>query len=124
MSATISFILFAIIGLVFTLLGMFFVIRIGSSVKAGLSVRQQLAARIESLRMSKMLKALGLDSNQYLFGIHLATINNSMNNCEKCDSSEICDKKLQQKSIKPEDIDFCPNQACLTQYHQLKNCAS
>lgn len=116
----ISYTMIAILGLTFTLLGIFFVLVIAKNVKQGKKVREQLAQRIETLRMSKMLRALGLDFSEYLYKVPLSKINGSMNNCENCDAIGQCDNALQQEKIKPEEIDFCPNNECLGQYHELK----
>lgn len=75
----------------------------------GRLVRRKLAQRIESLRISKMLRALGLDPSQYLHTVPLHKINQSMNKCEHCQTTDQCDEKLKQGSIKADEIDFCPN---------------
>ncbi len=119
-----SYVIFTVLGLAFTLIGLFFILLIAKNVKQGKVVREQLAQRIESLRMSKMLKAMGLDFSKYLYDVPLSKINNSMNNCENCDSIKQCDEKLQQEVITPEEIDFCPNHECLGQFKELKKSES
>jgi hypothetical protein len=85
----------------------------------GKVVRQKIAQRVESLRMSKMLKALGLDFSQYLYTVPLHKINDSMNKCESCHTTDICDNKLQQGHIEPDQIDFCPNHECLGKFSEM-----
>ncbi len=116
----VSYILLVIIGLAFASLSIFFILLIAKNVRQGKVVRQKLALRVESLRMSKMLSALGLDFSKYLHEVPLNKINSSMSKCENCDSLEQCDEKLQQDIIKPEEIDFCPNHECLGQFTELK----
>ena len=104
----------------FIVLAVGFVLLISRNVKQGRVVRQRLAERIESLRMSKMLSALGIDFSSYLHQVPLNKINASMNKCDDCSTLDQCDDKLQQKTLQPEEIDFCPNQDCLTQFTELK----
>ena len=116
----ISYILLAIIAIAFTLLALFFVLLISRNVREGKVVREQLALRVENLRMSKMLRALGLDFSKYLYSVPLTKISHSMNNCDKCDATDQCDEKLKQPEIKPDEIDFCPNHECLGKFKELK----
>ena len=118
--AIVSYIILIIIALSFTLLSIFFVVLIINNVREGKKVREQLAVRAEPLRMSKMLRALGLDFSKYLYNVPLVKINNSMNNCESCKALDQCDKKLKQPEIKPEEIDFCPNQECLSKFKEIQ----
>ena len=115
-----SYIILIIIALAFTALALFFVLLISKNVREGKVMREQLEIRVESLRMSKMLRALGLDFSKYLYRVPLTKINHSMNNCETCDVTDQCDEKLKQPEIKPEEIDFCPNHECLGKFNEIK----
>lgn len=108
-----------IIAIAFMALSIAFLLLITKNMQQGRVVRQQLAKRVESLRMSKMLRALGIDFSSYLHTVPLTKINDSMNKCENCSTLDICDDRLQQDKISPEDIDFCPNQDCLSKFSEL-----
>ena len=115
-----SYIMLAIIAIAFTALALFFVLLISKNVSTGKAVREQLALRVESLRMSKMLRALGLDFNKYLYSVPIKNISDSMNNCEGCQVTDQCDDKLKQPEINPEEIEFCPNHECLGKFKEIK----
>ncbi len=119
--AIISYLLLAILGMAFTLLSLYFLLLITKNVKQGRVVRQKLAKRVESLRMTKMLRRLGLDFNQYLHTVPLNKVSDSMGKCESCPTTEICDEKLKQESLEIQDIDFCPNQKCLGKFSTQKD---
>lgn len=116
-----SIIIFSLIGLLIAGLGGFFVYLIRSNMRQGRTIRAQLAQRVESLRMSKMLGKLGLDFDSYLHRVPLHKINESMNKCETCTTTEQCDEKLQQDVISAKEIDFCPNHECLDIYHETES---
>ncbi len=118
--AIISYILLAILGIAFTIVGLYFLILITRNVKQGLVVRQELAKRVESLRMAKLLNRLGIDLNQYLHIVPLTKISESMGKCESCPTIDICDQKLKEDRLVIKDIDFCPNQQCLDELRKLK----
>lgn len=115
-----NYLILIILALAFLVVGVAFLLLITRNVKQGRVVRHQLAERVETLRMSKMLKALGIDFSSYLHKVPLSKINQSMNNCGNCSTLEQCDEKLQEPEIKPEEIDFCPNQECLTKFTELQ----
>lgn len=116
-----NYIIIALLGVAFVAVGVGFLLLITRNVKQGRAVRQQLAKRVESLRMSRMLKALGIDFSSYLHQVPVNKINESMNKCDTCPTIDQCDDKLQEKTLKPEEIDFCPNQDCLTKFSELQN---
>lgn len=115
-----NYIILILLAVAFAVVGLGFILLITRNVKQGRVIREQLAERIESLRMSKMLKALGIDFSTYLHQVPLNRINESMNKCDDCPTIDRCDEKLQQDTITPEEIDFCPNQECLTKFTELK----
>jgi len=116
-----NYILLIVIALALFVLSIAFVLLITRNVRQGLVVRQQLARRVETLRMSKMLRALGLDFSAYLHTMPISKISDSMSKCENCDTLGQCDEQLKQEEIKPEDIDFCPNQDCLSKFSELQD---
>lgn len=113
-------IILVLLAIAFAVLVIGFLMLITRNVIQGRVVRHKLAERVESLRMSKMLSALGIDFSSYLHQVPLNKINESMNKCDDCSTLDQCDDKLQQEIIEPEEIDFCPNQECLTKFTELK----
>ncbi len=114
-----SYFAFIVLGVVFLVLALFFVVLISRNMKQGKVVRQRLAQRVESLRMSKMLKALGLDLTQYLYTVPITKINDSMNKCEHCPTTDVCDDNLQKGHLETDEIDFCPNHECLGKFKNM-----
>ena len=114
-----SYLIFITIGITFLILAVFFVLLISKNMRQGMEVRRSIAARVESLRMSKMLRALGLDLSRYLYTVPLHKINDSMNKCEACQTTEVCDDKLQSGHIEPDQIGFCPNHECLGKFSEI-----
>ena len=115
-----NYLILILLAVAFVAVGIGFILLITRNVKQGRVIRHKLAERIESLRMAKMLKALGIDFSSYLHQVPLNKINESMNKCGDCSTIDQCDDKLQQESISPEEIDFCPNQECLTKFSELE----
>lgn len=116
----INYIVLAILGIALTVVSLYFLILIANNVRQGRVVRKLLAERVESLRMSKMLHALGLDFNKYLHSVPLCQINESIGKCETCSTTDECDQKLKVDKVGIKDIGFCPNQECLGQFHKLE----
>lgn len=104
----------------FIMLSLYFLLLITKNVKQGQVVRQKLAKRVETLRMTKMLSSLGLDFNQYLHSVPLSKVSESMGKCESCPTTEICDQKLKLDNLEIKDINFCPNQESLGQFSEQK----
>jgi len=83
------------------------------NVSAGKKYRQSLATRIDQLRLSKMLSALGIDVNRYLHTQSTVDIRKHMDRCSACDKTDTCDEQLAAGNIKATDIDFCNNEKSL-----------
>ncbi len=115
----VSFIILAFIAAIIAGLSVAFVWLISRNLRQGREVREQLAERVKGLRMIKMLSMLDLDFNRYLHRVPLHRINESMRNCETCPTTAQCDEVLQQETVTPQDIDFCPNQNCLGKFVEL-----
>ena len=120
----INFFLLALLALSVVLLSVFFVLLIQKNVRQGRVARQQLAQRVEGLRMSRMLKALGLDFDKYLHQVPTYRISQSMDKCESCPTTDQCDEKLKQDTIKADELGFCPNQDCLGKHVDLNQKAA
>jgi hypothetical protein len=116
-----SFFVFALFVMAIGTIAVAFMLLINKNLRQGLTIRERLAQRVDSLRMSKMLAALGINFDQYLHQVPLVKINESMNKCDNCETIGQCDDALKQPVIKPDQIDFCPNQVCLTRFSELQS---
>ena len=120
----ISMLVLGIMALAVGILSVGFVWLISRSISQGADVRVELAQRVESLRMSKMLKKFGLDFDHYLHQVPLSQIKKSMNNCENCTTTQQCDEALKQEVVDPQAIEFCPNHECLGRFSELNQKAT
>jgi len=118
--AVLSFIVITVFLVALITIGVMFTLLINKNLVQGQSIRQKLAQRVNGLRMSKMLSKLGIDFDQYLHQAPLHKINESMNKCDDCKTIGQCDEVLKQPEIKPQEIDFCPNQSCLSTFSELQ----
>ena len=83
------------------------------NVKAGMKYRKTLARKIDALRLSKMLTALGIDISVYLSTVPALDINSHMERCTACTNTEECDDKLLDGNIDTDGIGFCNNEKSL-----------
>lgn len=83
------------------------------NVKAGTKYRKVLAEKINTLRLSNMLAALGIDINVYLNTVPTVDINSQMERCTACTNTEECDDRLQKEDIDTDGIGFCNNEESL-----------
>ena len=75
--------------------------------------RQDLAHRLEKLRLGKMLVALGIDTSEYLAQSPGIEIRNHMERCSACSNTAECDDKLAHNDIDADRINFCNNEESL-----------
>ncbi|MGD2118968.1 MAG: DUF6455 family protein [Chromatiales bacterium] len=86
------------------------------NLKAAEKYREDFAARLDELRLSKMLAALGIDTAEYLHNERLVDIHQHMKNCEQCDNTDACDAKLADNASTTADcIGYCNNESHLQQ---------
>ena len=83
------------------------------NMKAGMKYRQELARKLDHLRLGKMLAALGMDLDEYLATNPAVEIKNQMERCAACSSTEECDDKLATQAIDADRIGFCNNEESL-----------
>lgn len=83
----------------------------------GMLHRDKLLERIKSLRLHKMLAAIGIDDRKYLYKANLADIETHMQRCEQCDARQECDEDLEQGMAKNADA-YCPNNEDLVKINQ------
>ena len=81
--------------------------------RAGMKYRATLAARLEQLRLGKMLAALGIDTDSYLSLERAVDIHRHMQRCTSCTNTEDCDSRLRDENVDTETIDYCNNEASL-----------
>lgn len=104
----ISYILLAVLSLAMVMISVFFVLLFRKNMQQGREFRRNLAQSLQKLRMSKVLSALGLDTNAYLHKLSVYNIKQHMSKCENCTTTGACDEKLSQPSIQHAELEFCP----------------
>lgn len=83
--------------------------RIRNNVIIGRTYRQALRAELSSLRLGRMLTALGINRERYLHLQNTRDINQQIQRCRDCDHTSICDEKLCEKNLDENNIDYCNN---------------
>lgn len=83
------------------------------NVKAGAKYREPLAEKLQTLRLNKMLSALGIDTYEYLHKENVVTIHQQMDRCTACVNTVECDDNLSSNTVVIEKIDFCNNESSL-----------
>lgn len=105
-----------ITGLLVLLTGAFvilLVLAIMFNLKAGQRYRENLAKRLDQLRLGKMLSALGIDTETYLHSERILDIHQQMNRCSSCANTDLCDDQLSDGAVGSNEIDFCNNERSL-----------
>ena len=106
----ISILLLGVLLVVFTVL---LPVSIVFNTRAGMKYRTTLTARLEQLRLGKMLAALGIDTDSYLSRERTVDIHRHMQRCTSCANTQECDSRLTEESVDTETIDYCNNEASL-----------
>lgn len=89
------------------------VLAIMFNVQAGQRYRENLAKKLDQLRLGKMLSALGIDSETYLHSERIVDIHQQMNRCSGCANTDQCDDQLLEGVVRSDEIDFCNNERSL-----------
>lgn len=110
---TLNLIAFGVLALLVLTFMVLLPVAIVFNMKAGMKYRQDLARRIDRLRLSRMLVALGIDVNEYLASQPGLDIQSQMERCSACDNTEECDDKLADNAIDAGHIGFCNNEESL-----------
>jgi Family of unknown function (DUF6455) len=84
--------------------------RIRSNVITGQKYRTLLHQQLDSLRMSKMMSALGINKERYLHQQSVNDIQHQMKRCGDCANTDQCDEALTGGSFATTDIGFCDNE--------------
>ena len=99
------------ITLLFLVLALIFIL----NVSVGSPYRATLAKQIQSLRLHKMLHALGIDTYKYILRQNTELIKQQKEHCSQCSNTRECDEQLSNDSIQPDNIDYCNNKNSLQQ---------
>lgn len=84
-------------------------ISIVRNLKNGFRFRRELAGRVGSLRLRRMLESLGIDLSGYLHTRPVAEIEGHMRACQSCETQSTCDERLGAAPKPLDDYSFCPN---------------
>lgn len=80
------------------------------NLRAGHRFREGLAGALDQLRLSRMLRHLGIDSSVYLHREPGVDIKRHMERCDACDAKARCDQTLEQDApADAEALGFCAN---------------
>ena len=99
--------------LVFAFVGLIGIIN--TNFRAGQRLRAALLERIKLLRLGRMLKRCGIDTETFLHGAVFHEIETSIRDCEGCNRLNDCDIALGTAATASTDLSFCPNDAALRQ---------
>ncbi|MDH5436352.1 MAG: DUF6455 family protein [Gammaproteobacteria bacterium] len=115
--STILIVLYPILLIIFMVT---FIVAIVFNFNLGKKYRQPVAKKVHQLRLGKMLNALGIDINDYLYNERMIDIQNQIVRCEACNNIEECDEKLADDHLDASEIDFCNNERSLKEIMSKK----
>lgn len=108
-----------IIGGLLALFMLYLILRVSyvimRNVIVGMEFRKNLARKVDALRLSKMLGALGIDINRYLHNERVIDIEDQIERCSNCQNTATCDEQIAGGTVQPGNIDYCNNEASLQQ---------
>ena len=107
--STLTLIITSLLAIAFTWFIVLMLVRIRNNVVNGLSYRKALREEIGSLRLDRMLAALGVNRERYLYQENVLDIHQHMERCKDCSNTATCDDKLDSNTIEKDKIDFCNN---------------
>ena len=119
-----SVIIVIFLGMLVTVFAVTLLLSIVYNVSVGVKYREPLARKLHSLRLGKMLSALGINTHEYLNKVNIVTINEQMNRCTDCINTEECDDNLFEANIDIDEIDFCNNELSLKKILSTRNRAN
>ena len=106
-----------IIGSILALFVLYVIMRMSyvimRNVIVGIEFRKNLARKVDALRLNKMLAALGIDIKSYLHSERVIDIEEHIDKCATCQSTETCDDQLASGTIQASNIDYCNNEESL-----------
>lgn len=78
------------------------------NMREGQRFRVRLARRLEQLRLSRLMRLMGLDTVRYLHEQPIVAVGEHMRTCTRCPETTRCDQALEQR--KPEAVaTYCAN---------------
>ena len=83
------------------------------NMRGGERYRARLAAKVDQLRLGRMLGALGIDTESYVKEMKIPDVYQQMGRCASCQNTGECDDRLEAGSIEAEALDFCNNEQSL-----------
>lgn len=108
-----SLIVSGLLGLLLLLFSVLLMAAIIFNLNLGKRYRRHLAQELARLRLSKMLSALGIDTNAYLHSERVVDVQKQMKRCSECARTAECDDRLSAGEIDPDGIEFCNNEKSL-----------
>jgi len=81
-----------------------------SNLISGRKFHHALAQQFDSLRLSKMLTALGISKTDYIYQTNVNDIHQQMNSCSACENTNECDDRLSKPDLNITEIEFCNNE--------------
>ncbi|HED17423.1 MAG TPA: hypothetical protein ENI64_11495 [Gammaproteobacteria bacterium] len=118
-----SIVVVILLGLALAVFAISLFVAIIFNVKIGLKYREPLARKLHALRLSKMLSALGISTDEYLHTENIIKINEQMERCAECGNTEECDDNLANDNMDVDRIDFCNNESTLKDMVSKKSAA-
>ncbi len=109
----VSIIIIIFLGMLVSVFSVSLFLAIIFNMKAGIKYREPLARKLHTLRLGKMLSALGVNTVEYLHTESVVTINEQMDRCAECVNTEECDDNLSTNNVSLNEIDFCNNESSL-----------
>lgn len=110
-----SLIIAGLFGILLAAFAVLLTVAIVFNLSAGKRYRESMARQLDTLRLSKMLAALGVDINAYLHSERTVDIHDQMQRCAGCSQVEQCDEKLADGRIDSGKIGFCDNEQALAE---------
>lgn len=98
--------LYGILGI----LGAYILISMFMNMKFGRKYFERLSKKLQSLRLNKMLSALGIETDNYLSTQRKIDITRHMDACNQCKNTKECDQHLTDGDIDPDSIMYCNNE--------------
>ena len=108
-----SVITVSLLGVVFLTVIVSLLLIIIFNLSAGAKYREPLARRVQSLRLNKMLCALGIDTYKYLHNENAVVIKQQIERCTECVNTTECDEELSDGNVDITNIDYCNNKESL-----------
>ena len=107
--STLTLIITSLLATAFCWFILLLLVRIRNNVVNGMSYRKALREEVVSLRLDRMLTALGVNRERYLNQESVLEIQQHMERCRNCSNTATCDDKLDNNTIEKDKIDFCNN---------------